>query len=101
MRKFKKVQKFVTVVDEVICNKCEKSCNVRKPGPYDLDPEPEFGGLIEAEVSGGYFSTIVGDGVKYKFSLCEDCFLELEKTFKIPSCQNPKYRDGDFCSDED
>lgn len=36
-----------------------------------------------AEGGGGYASKI-GDCTKWDFCLCEDCLLELFKTFKIP-----------------
>ncbi len=61
------------VVDDVICNKCGKSLIDEGNMNYE--------GLIEASVSGGFHSKI-GDMVELKFSLCEDCLLEMFKTFK-------------------
>lgn len=60
-------------VDDVICNKCGKSLIDEGNMNYE--------GLIEASVSGGFHSKI-GDMVDLKFSLCEDCLIEMFKTFK-------------------
>ena len=61
------------VVDDVVCNRCGKSCK----DSMDMNYE----GLLEATVRGGFASKL-GDGVEHRFSLCEDCLIELFKDFK-------------------
>ena len=63
----------------VICNKCESICNVQQDGEIWNDVY----GLINANVSGGYFSKYLEDGSEYSFDLCEKCVSELFDTFKI------------------
>jgi hypothetical protein len=72
--KTKKVTKEVieTVVEDVLCNKCGSSLS---------DSYSNYEGLVEANFTGGYGSKI-GDMTQVTFSLCEDCLLELFKTFK-------------------
>ncbi len=83
------VQQTITVVSDIICNKCGESCKSNFHG---------YEGLLEAEVFGGYGSEHVGDMNKHKFSMCEKCFMELSATFKIPSWVD----DGDhFINDEE
>jgi hypothetical protein len=69
----------VEVIDDVVCNKCGGSCYA---GDFGVG-EKAFEGLIEAEVNGGYYSKRLGDMNKYVFSLCEDCVVELFRSFKI------------------
>lgn len=66
MKKIEKRQKEVSVVADVLCNMCEKSCR-RATGYY---------GLIEATVSGGYDSHPLEDETLYTFSICEDCLKD-------------------------
>jgi hypothetical protein len=75
MIKTEKVTKEITetVVVDVLCNKC--GCSLLDS--YKMNYE----GLVEAGFTGGYGSKI-GDMNRVKFSLCEDCLLELFKTFK-------------------
>lgn len=61
---------------EIFCNKCTMSCRGHIGN---------FNGLIEQEVRGAYDSSHLNDGDIYKFSLCEQCLLELFKTFKLTS----------------
>jgi len=69
----------VTVVEDIICNKCgcslKDSCNMN------------YEGLIEVSFCGGYASKI-GDCIECKFSLCEICLIELFNTFKIKPYTN-------------
>jgi len=64
------------------CNLCGLSCR--------LGDGPEIGGLINAVVRGGYYSTAgngsgaLDDGHSYKFSLCEWCLDWLFSQFTIP-----------------
>jgi hypothetical protein len=43
-----------------------------------------FYGLVENTVSGGYHSTALSDGCRYKFSLCERCLATLFDSFLLP-----------------
>jgi hypothetical protein len=82
MRIIKKVTKEVTVIDDILCNKCGNSCR-------GVDPSFDWEGLIEVGIIGGYGSTHLGDGNSYEFSLCESCLIALFQTFK----HNPKVPD--------
>lgn len=66
------------IIEDIICNKCGNSCvnNTIDSGQVLLAE-----GLIEKEIHCGYYSKM-GDGNIYQFSLCEDCLIELFKTFK-------------------
>jgi len=90
MRITKKVKREIEeeIVDDILCNKCGKTCSTSPGCPWSYD------GLLEAHISGGYGSKI-GDGDECDFSLCESCLLELFKTFTI----KPKWRNvewGDY-----
>jgi hypothetical protein len=76
MKIIKKVPQEIEVVDDVICNKCGKSCRPSKE-------VPDFYGLIEASFTTGYESAALPDGSIYTFSLCENCLAELFETFQI------------------
>lgn len=72
MQRMKEVTKLVKEVEAYICNKCGKET-----------PSNAYGGaLISAFVSGGYESKFMEDGAAYNFDLCEECVVELMKTFK-------------------
>jgi len=73
MKVTKTETKEVEVLVDAICNKCGESC---KGSIGNLN------GLIEAQVSGAYDSSHLGDGNVYEFSMCEKCLSELFKTFK-------------------
>jgi hypothetical protein len=79
MKTIKRIQQYVDVVDDIICNKCAESC---RTGDND---DGSFDGLIEVEACGSYWSKTIGDMNRYKFSLCEKCLVEFAKTFKIDS----------------
>lgn len=76
MKKTKIVKQEIEIVEDVICNKCSKSC---RPS----NEVPDFYGLIEASFTTGYFSEALPDGARYTFSLCEECLAELFKEFQI------------------
>jgi len=65
----------IEIVDDILCDKCGESCKLRDSS--------EFGGLIEARVCGGYYSTHLEDGEDFNFSICEKCLFEMFKDFKI------------------
>lgn len=76
------IQNIKTVVTEdIICNKCEASLKDK------FDGFNNYEGLVEASFIGGYYSKI-GDSLECQFSLCEDCLIELFKTFKIEPYKN-------------
>ncbi len=86
MRTLKKITQEVVVVDEVRCNKCGELCST----PVQEDDVKARGnnhrdwyGLIEVGFTTGYFSSVLPDGMAYRFSLCEPCVKELMDTFKI------------------
>lgn len=82
MKTTKTVQKEVEVIEDIICNKCGNSC-------YSGF---SYEGLIEANIIGGYGSKSIGDMEHYCFSMCEDCLMELFKTFK----HNPYVSETNF-----
>ena len=75
-----RTQTVYEVVD-VICNKCGSSLKSKVIGNYY--------GITSVCVERGYGSSL-GDGDDLWFSLCEDCCVELFKTFKHqlqPTCE--------------
>ena len=75
MKTFKQVERIVSEVDRITCNKCGQEAN-------------GSGGLLYATVNGGYTSTHIEDGSSYEFDLCEACVVELMKTFKHSAFQS-------------
>lgn len=75
MIKTKIIQKEVTETEDILCNKCGKTC---------IDKETKCFYGVGGSGSGGYFSTHFVDEQDYQFELCEKCSDELFKTFKIP-----------------
>ncbi len=72
--------KFVTregkrrEVGEIVCNRCGKRILVTTHGP-EAD-------VIHVEQRWGYFSE--KDGECHTFDLCEDCYDEIVKGFRVP-----------------
>ncbi len=70
----KTVEKEITrkeiIVEDIICNKCGGSCGKK------LGDSVDYYGLIEYEYVGGYLSKGFVDGMKYKFSICEECLYQ-------------------------
>lgn len=70
-----------------ICNLCGLSCLLRKEEGSGM---AEVGGLLNAEVWGGYESTpgngsgALDDTTQYRFSLCEFCLDWLFEQFQVP-----------------
>lgn len=64
---------------KIPCNKCGK-----ETGKIDHKHHVGYYGLVNAKVTGGYWSEDLSDCVEYKFSLCEKCLAELMLSFKIP-----------------
>lgn len=75
MLKHKTVMEEVAYVEDIICNKCEKSLKDSSNINYE--------GLVEADVAFGYGSDHFGDMTQIQFSLCEKCLHNLVATFKI------------------
>jgi hypothetical protein len=71
------------IVTDVLCNKCGESCK------YHLDNETF--NINSAVITGdfGYGSTKY-DLIDFEVHLCEDCYAELERTFKIKPNKTPK-----------
>lgn len=69
-----------------LCNLCGESCSL---GPL-WEGKLAFGGLLNAQVVGGYNSTpgngagALDDMTRHNFSLCEFCLDWLFQQFKIP-----------------
>lgn len=61
-------------VEEIICNRCGKTIPVTMHGP-EAD-------VIHVEQHWGYFSE--KDGECHTFDLCEDCYYEIVKGFRVP-----------------
>lgn len=70
-------------ITDVLCNKCGESCVPLPLRPNNIISK-DFYGLIEATVSGGYYSYALSDCCNYTFSLCEGCLKELFDSFKLP-----------------
>jgi hypothetical protein len=69
---------------ELHCNKCGE--NMKR---FSTDADGEtfcvgYYGLVDAELSGGFYSDPLSDCTTYRFSLCEKCVMELFETFKVP-----------------
>jgi hypothetical protein len=71
----------VAVVTDYVCNKCGASCRV----DGDADEKPEwraYEGLIEAQVSGGYYGREIPDLTTFEFTVCGPCLVEFWAGFK-------------------
>ena len=74
MIKYKTVTKEQVVWADVICNRCGESC---RSGAYADDYE--YAGL---NARWGYGSD--SDGQEFHADICEKCFYEIIKDFKLP-----------------
>ena len=75
MKKMTTIKKEIDVIDDILCNRCERSCK--------NNDDDNFYGLIEASFSTGYGSPCLPDGMCYTFSLCEKCLDLLFEDFRI------------------
>ena len=75
MNVIQEISKTVKQIADVICNRCGRSCR-----------DPASGGIFaaRAEAFGGYGSRRFADMHRYRFDLCEDCTIEVARTFKHP-----------------
>lgn len=67
------------ITTDAICNQCGESCMVGLGGT-DIT---EYCGL-SVDFTGGYSSPVIGDGINYKFDLCEKCLMVIMNQLKIP-----------------
>lgn len=97
-------RKFTRQVEEVndlhyVCNKCgvrhrkmlsdpkgKQFAETEEFIPQELCNENEEAeAFVHVSRTGGYGDRAFGDGVKIEFDLCQDCLLELVKSFKVPA----------------
>lgn len=82
----------------VLCNMCGLPCSLEDN--KEMTGE-QLGGLINATVTGGYFSTpgngngALDDCTRYHFSLCEFCLDHIFSQFKIQVIVDD-YMDGEI-----
>lgn len=62
-------------IEKIICNKCGREI----PAPGGCARE----GVFSVDYTWGYFSD--KDGQRHSFDLCESCYDELLRTFRIPA----------------
>lgn len=73
MKKFKKVLEEKLIIEDVFCNMCGNEIKKNEFGKlYDY---------ISVNKQWGYFSTL--DGSSHEFDLCDTCYKEIIKKFKI------------------
>ena len=75
MRKMKKILVEQEKVQEVICNRCGRHFPEEKRDVTDLE-------TLHVEQCWGYFSE--KDGERQSFDLCEECYDEIIKSFRVP-----------------
>lgn len=73
MRQYTEILKETQEIDRIICNKCGKEIPVLKGVPQE--------DVLEVEKRWGYFSD--KDNQVDRFDLCEECYDELVKSFRI------------------
>jgi hypothetical protein len=89
MKKIRVITEEITKkeIEDIFCNLCGKSLS---PDRNSDILKREYYGLVEATVSGGFFSSHLEDGQVYTFSLCESCLYDLFCKFKYP-CETNNY----------
>jgi hypothetical protein len=85
-----KIEKEQDQVDSITCNKCSIEFF---PGKDFIEHTNDME-FHHYEEIGGYYSKI-GDYIKFKFDLCDDCLIWLMTTFKIP----PQFEDVNYTSE--
>lgn len=73
MRQYTEIQKETKEIDKIICNKCGKEIPVLRGVPQE--------DVLEVEKRWGYFSG--KDNQVDRFDLCEECYDEFVKSFRI------------------
>ncbi len=74
MRQYKTIEAQKQVMEKMYCNKCGKTIQMEN----DMLKE----GVFSGRTTWGYFSN--KDGEIHEFDICEKCYDEFIKTFKIP-----------------
>jgi hypothetical protein len=72
-----------TVVDDILCNRCARSCR-RKDLEHAGDPERRIFYAFKGAYRGGYGSEPLDDMAEYHWHLCEVCLKQMFDTFRIP-----------------
>lgn len=81
MRKTKKIQKEVEVIEDYICNKCGKSTKEQSCGNYECANLTAYWGYGSKR-----------DGQEHEAHLCEKCYDEFIKSFVIqPDIDDDNY----------
>ena len=75
--KFKTIKVDKKVIQEILCNKCGKSCNRNNKGTTDA---PVFE-AVEIDCRWGYYSN--KDLMRTKAYICESCWDKFEEEFKF------------------
>ena len=73
MKKTKKILKEQEEIYEIYCNMCSN--------PINKDPFGKFCEYLSVDKNWGYLSNL--DGQKHSFDLCDKCYLDIIKKFKI------------------
>jgi protein-arginine kinase activator protein McsA len=77
MKNYTEVQVINNVISSTVCNCCGKEI---KPAIYDMNNYVE---TINIRHSFGYFSKLFYDGEDHDLDVCEDCYMNWIKSFKI------------------
>lgn len=83
-----------------IINPSERLCNLCGEYLCPKDDEQSPYGLVDAEVSAGYFSYHLSDMTRYTFSLCEKCLREIFNRCKIKPEINGALSADDYNDDQ-
>ena len=75
MRQYRNNTKEIQEISKIICNKCGKEIPVAGGVPSE--------DMLEVEKRWGYFSG--KDGETHSFDICEKCYDNMVKQFKIPA----------------
>lgn len=73
MQHTKNILRPSTVVDSVICDKCEREFKVDTKDGCEL---AELNEMLHIRMQGG-FASIFGEGTKLELDLCQNCMNEL------------------------
>ena len=73
MRQYRTELEKTEKIEKIICNKCGKEILVRQGVPQEV--------VLEVEKRWGYFSR--KDNQVDQFDLCEDCYDEFVRSFRI------------------
>lgn len=74
------ITKTEEVIEDIICNKCGKTCLKT----WDDESTKDFYG-VKISYTAGYLSDYLVDNDSYEFHLCEECLAKLIDSLKIES----------------